>query len=69
MFEFTDEYKTDIDFVDAEHKKLFEIIERTYEVINDYYLHDKYDHIVSIINELKDYTKLHFKDEEEYMER
>lgn len=40
MFEFTDEYKTDIDFVDAEHKKLFEIIERTYEVINDYYLHD-----------------------------
>ena len=69
MFEFTDEYKTDIDFVDAEHKKLFEIIERTYEVINDYYLHDKYDHIVSIINELKDYTKLHFKDEEEYMEK
>ena len=57
MFEFTDEYKTDIDFVDAEHKKLFEIIERTYEVINDYYLHDKYDHIVSIINELKDYIK------------
>ena len=49
MFEFTDEYKTDIDFVDAEHKKLFEIIERTYE--------------------LKDYTKLHFKDEEEYMEK
>ena len=38
MFEFTDEYKTDIDFVDDEHKKLFEIIERTYDVINNPFL-------------------------------
>ena len=69
MFEFTDEYKTDIDFVDDEHKKLFEIIERTYDVINNPFLADKYDSIVSIIAELKDYTELHFKDEENYMEK
>ena len=56
MFEFTDEYKTDIDFVDDEHKKLFEIIERTYDVINNPFLADKYDSIVSIIAEHKDYT-------------
>ena len=30
---------------------------------------DKYDSIVSIIAELKDYTELHFKDEENYMEK
>ena len=69
MFEFTDEDKTDIDFVDDEHKKIFEIIERTYDVINNPFLADKYDSIVSIIAELKDYTELHFKDEENYMEK
>ncbi len=69
MFEFTDDYRTDIDFVDDEHKKLFEIIERTYDVINNPFLADKYDSIVSIIAELKDYTELHFKDEEDYMEK
>lgn len=68
MFEFTDNYKTNIDFVDREHKKLFEIIERTYDVINAQFLADKYDQIVSIIDELREYTKLHFSDEEKYME-
>lgn len=68
MFEFTDDYKTNIDIVDEEHRKLFEIVERTYEVINADLIPDKYDHIVSIIDELKDYTKLHFEDEEKYME-
>ena len=29
---------------------------------------DKYDNIVTIINELKDYTRFHFAHEEEYME-
>ena len=68
MFEFTDEYKTNIDFVDEEHRKLFEIIENTYDVINAQFLADKYDQIVSIIEQLKEYTKLHFSDEERYME-
>ena len=68
MFEFTDEYKTNIDFVDEEHRKLFEIIEHTYDVINAQFLADKYDQIVSIIEQLKEYTKLHFSDEERYME-
>ena len=49
--------------------KAFEIIERTYDVINNPFLADKYDSIVSIIAELKDYTELHFKDEENYMEK
>ena len=68
MFEFTDKYKTGIELVDEEHKKLFEIIKRTDEAIRAEFLHDKYDVIMNILGELKDYTIMHFSDEEEYME-
>jgi hemerythrin len=66
-FSFTDAYRTGIGFVDEEHKKLFEIIRETNDLIQDEMLHDKYDQIVHIIGKLKDYTKLHFTDEERYM--
>ena len=36
--------------------------------MQDDFLHDKYDQLVSILDELKDYTKTHFTHEEEYME-
>lgn len=31
MYEFKDNYKTGIDFVDQEHKRLFEIAEEAYQ--------------------------------------
>jgi hemerythrin len=68
MFAFTDRYKTGISFVDEEHAKLFEIIRRTNDVIHAQYLHDKYDKIMDILDELKEYTIKHFSDEENYME-
>jgi hemerythrin len=37
-------------------------------LINDELLHDKYDKIVDILGELKEYTVKHFSDEEAYME-
>jgi hemerythrin len=37
-------------------------------VIHAQLLHDKYDAIVQIIGELKEYTVKHFTDEEKYME-
>jgi hemerythrin len=67
-FAFTDAYRTGIGFVDEEHRKLFEIIRETNEVIHAQLLHDKYDAIVQIIGELKEYTVKHFTDEEKYME-
>jgi hemerythrin len=67
-FAFTDAYKTGIELVDEEHKKLFEIIRETNDVIHAELLHDKYDAIVQIIGELKEYTVKHFTDEEKYME-
>ena len=66
-YAFTDKYKTGIDLIDKEHRRLFEIIRETDELTNDILFNDKYDEIKNIIAELKDYTILHFHDEEEYM--
>lgn len=67
-FAFTDKYKTGIEFVDEEHRRLFEIIKETNDVIHAELLHDKYDPIIDILNQLKEYTITHFADEEKYME-
>lgn len=67
-FAFTDKFLTGIELVDEEHKILFDIIRQTNDTINEEFVHDKYDRIMEIIDELKDYTVKHFGDEEEYME-
>lgn len=67
MYEFKDEFKTGIAAIDNEHRKLFEIADRAYEVMMDEFIHDKYDYIVDILMELKEYAAIHFKNEEEYM--
>lgn len=67
-FAFTEKYWTGIEMIDEEHKKLFEIIKETNDLIHAEFLHDKYDAIVQIIQELKEYTVTHFSDEEAYME-
>ena len=68
-FAFTDEYRTGIDLVDDEHHRLFDIIRETNDLIRAELLHDKYDEIMHILTELKDYTEFHFNDEEAYMEQ
>ena len=67
-FAFTDKYLTGIPTVDEEHKKLFSIIAAANDLIHAELLHDKYDKILGILTELKDYTVFHFGDEEAYME-
>ncbi|MDT8718699.1 hemerythrin family protein [Clostridium sp. 19966] len=67
MFEMKEEYKTGIAQIDAEHTKLFEIGERAFQLIKNSYSPDKYDDIVSIVYELREYAQIHFKNEEEYM--
>ena len=64
---FTDEFKTGIEIVDEEHKKLFEIIGNIHQAIDAELLHDKFDVILDILDELKEYTQVHFADEENYM--
>ncbi|WP_097026291.1 bacteriohemerythrin [Clostridium peptidivorans] len=67
MYEFKEEYKTGIDFIDEQHKVLFEIAEKTYTLLKNEFTIDKYDKIVILIKELQDYTVFHFAAEEEYM--
>lgn len=68
-FTFTDKYKTDIQLVDDEHRRLFEIIKEANDLIFEELLHDKYDKIIELLSELKDYTEFHFSDEEKLMEK
>lgn len=65
--EFTDEYRTGITLIDAEHQELFRIIEEATRIVKSYSA-DSYDDILHVLDRLKDYTKEHFHDEEEYME-
>lgn len=65
---FTDKYLTGIPLIDGEHETLFEIIGKANDLVKAELLHDKYDEIVGILNQLEAYTKEHFRDEEEYME-
>lgn len=67
-FAFTSKYHTGIEVVDQEHQRLFEIIADANKVIHAELLHDKYDEIMRILSELKDYTQEHFRDEEACME-
>lgn len=69
QFAFTDKYRTGIELVDDEHKRLFEIIKDTNDVIHTKLLHDKYDEIMRLLAELREYTEVHFSDEEAMMER
>lgn len=69
QFAFTSKYYVGIEEIDKEHEKLFEIIADANEVIHTEFVHDKYDEIVRILGDLRDYTKVHFRDEEAVMEK
>ncbi len=66
--EFTDEYLTGIELVDIEHKELFRIVDKANRLVKSFDNLSGFDNIMDILNELKEYTKEHFTDEEEYME-
>ena len=68
MYEMKEEYKIGVEHIDEQHKKLFELADKAYMLLKDEFALDKYDKIVEIIEELKEYTIFHFKSEEEYME-
>lgn len=67
MYEMKEEYKIGVELIDNQHKKLFELADKAYMLLKDEFTIDKYDKIVEILQELKDYTVFHFKSEEEYM--
>ncbi|SFD00287.1 bacteriohemerythrin [Clostridium uliginosum] len=66
MNSWSDRYSIDVELIDTQHKKLFEILDRSYDLLLNKFQLDKYDKIIEILTELKDYTVYHFKCEEEY---
>lgn len=66
--EFTPKYATGIPTIDQEHKGLFEIINNAYKLVEESTSRDSYDEIMLLIDQLEDYTRVHFAHEEEYME-
>ena len=65
---FTDDFLIGIGTMDAEHQELFRVVEEIRKLIADDTCVDKYDRIVELLEELRTDTKVHFTDEEEYME-
>ena len=68
MYEMKPEYFTGITLIDEEHKQLFAYANEAYDLLQEEFIPDKYDRIVAILQELRNYTKKHFSDEEAYME-
>jgi len=68
MYEMKEEYLTGIEQIDKEHRRLFEIAEELYQLSKEEFVPDKYDNIRGLLDELREYTKFHFRHEEEYME-
>lgn len=69
MFKWKDSYSCNIRQIDEQHKKLFELANKIYNIV---LLDDKYDHfdeIVGTIRTLKEYTVFHFSYEEEVMRK
>lgn len=68
MYELKEEYLTGIEQIDSEHRVLFEIADEIYELCENEFVPDKYDHIVNLLQRLKQYAVMHFEHEEAYME-
>lgn len=68
-FEWKDSYSVNVDKIDEQHKKMFEIGGRITDLVLAKDEYDHYDEIMSILQELTDYTIYHFSFEEKLMER
>lgn len=69
MVRFTEDYFIGVEQIDKEHEHLFELLNKVAELVKNEFIPDKYDNIMEVMGELTEYTKVHFADEEEYMEK
>lgn len=67
MIQWSEEYRLGLQDIDEQHKNLFAIANKAYELLKNELRLDKYDQIMEILDELKDYTATHFSQEEQYM--
>lgn len=69
MIKWKEAYAVGIPLVDEQHKKLFDIAGEAQELLGLSENIDKFDEIIALINELKDYVVFHFAAEQELMEQ
>ncbi|MDE6701590.1 MAG: hemerythrin domain-containing protein, partial [Acetatifactor sp.] len=69
MFQFTEDCRTGIKEIDAEHEYLFELLNRAYALASADIQKDQYRQLKDIIGELDNYAEQHFEHEEAYMEK
>lgn len=67
MIKWQDAYNIGVASIDEQHRQLFVIANRAYDLLRDDLRVDKFDAIVAILAEMREYTVYHFKCEEEYM--
>ncbi len=67
MITWKEEFKVGVKEIDEQHMQLFDIAGRAYELLRNDLQTDKYDGIIEILEELKEYAVYHFKFEEDYM--
>lgn len=67
MVTWRDAYSIGIEEIDNQHKKLFEITSYVFNALKDDFSIDKQEKIIYALEELKNYTILHFSTEEQYM--
>lgn len=67
MFDYFN-YVLGIESVDIQHGKLLYIVKQVGDLLKDVHKFDRYDEIIRLIHELRQYTVEHFRDEEKLME-
>jgi hemerythrin len=67
MIVWREKYRVGVPLIDEQHKTLFSIANRAYELLRNDWQSDKYDAVVAILEELRDYALFHFNAEEKYM--
>lgn len=68
MYELKEQYLTGMETIDDQHRKIFQLADQVYELLKDENMLYKDGELLKIVQELQDYTKYHFSEEEIYME-
>ncbi|MFI3213874.1 MAG: hemerythrin domain-containing protein [Eubacteriales bacterium] len=68
MYKMNPNYLLGIEFLDIQHQKLFELMEKVQILLKDQNMLYKYEEIHTILHGLVDYSNIHFKQEVAYME-
>jgi hemerythrin len=67
MLQWDKKYEIGIPEIDEQHQHLFVLGNQIYALLKDSLRVDKYDEIVTLIHELREYSKYHFSAEEAIM--